>query len=250
MKHRRNLVLAVGLLAATGCSSDDDPMDDWVVGEGAPVRVNGMMFIFGPNSGGLTTEGAVVSVAEAPELSTTVAADGSFSFDVPSGAPVSFSLRKDGFHPNQSAAIDLGAGGLARLGFQAPTEATFAVLGTLAAIEPDPKNCQISTTISRTGTEPYGGDALGVEGAVASIDPPLPATSGPIYFAYVGNGVIFPDPTLKQTSIDGGVIFANVPVGEYTLTASKAGLQFSSVTIRCRAGVLVNAAPPNGLQQL
>jgi hypothetical protein len=46
------------------------------------------------------------------------------------------------------------------------------------------------------------------------------------------------------------VIFANVPVGNYTLTAARPGSQFATVEIRCRAGVLVNAAPPNDLREL
>ena len=103
--------------------------------------------------------------------------------------------------------------------------------------------------LSRTGTDPYGGDALGVEDAAASIDPPLPADSKAIYFGYAGGGNIYPDPDRASTSIDGGVIFSNVPVGEYTITATKTGLQFSAPKIRCRAGVLVNVAPPNGIQQ-
>jgi hypothetical protein len=45
------------------------------------------------------------------------------------------------------------------------------------------------------------------------------------------------------------VIFANVSVGEYTISATKPGTSFSPAVIRCRPGVLVNAAPPNGIQE-
>lgn len=254
MTTRRTLALLTTASAALGtclglAGCGDDDSNDWVVGTGAPVRVNGHAFVFGPNGYNLTLEGATVAVAEAPSISTTVGADGTFAFDVPSGAPVSFSLTQEGFHANQSAAIEIGPEGIARLGFQAPTNEGFTLLGLLAGVEPDPKRCQISTTISRIGTEPYGGDALGVEDAVASIDPPLPADSKVIYFAFAGGSTIYPDPARTTTSLDGGVIFSNVPVGEYTITATKAGLQFTSAVIRCRAGVLVNAAPPNGIQQ-
>lgn len=228
--------------------SDDEP--DWSVGSGPLASVNGKAFIFGPNPKNLPIQGATVAVAEAPEYSTTVAADGTFSLQVPSGAPVSFSLTQPEFHPNQSAAIDIGPDGIAMLGFQAPTSETFTVLGNVSNVTPDPERCQISTTISRLGTEPFGGDALGVEGAVATLSPSIDASSGPIYFAYLGGGVIIPNRDLTEASIDGGVIFANVPVGEYTLTATKEGHRFSKVKIRCRAGVLVNAAPPNGIQEL
>lgn len=243
----RLAVLLFTCLALPACS-DDEP--DWSVGDGPLARVNGRAFIFGPNPENLTMMGATIAAAEAPEYSTTAAADGTFSLEVPSGAPISFSLTKAGFHPNQSAAIDIGPDGVAMLGFQAPTLETFAVLGSVSNVTPDPERCQVSTTISRLGTEPFGGDALGVEGAIATLSPSIDASSGPIYFAYLGGGVIIPDRALTEASIDGGAIFANVPVGEYTLTATKEGHRFSKVKIRCRAGVLVNAAPPNGIQEL
>jgi hypothetical protein len=241
----RCLVFA-SLALAAGCG---DSMPNWTPGTGPLAHVTGHAFIFGPNDLNLTLEGATVADAEAPQYSTTVAADGTFELDVPSGAPASFSLVKDGFHPNQSAAIDIGPDGIAMLGFQTPTDGAFDELAQFARVVPVPDDCQISTTVSRAGTEPYGGDGLGEPDAVASIEPGLAATSGPIYFNYL-SGTIFPDRALTMTSLDGGVIYANVPVGEYTMTATKDGITFSSVKIRCRAGVLVNAAPPNGIQEL
>jgi hypothetical protein len=233
------------LLVACG---DEDPMADWVPNTGPPARVTGMTFVFGPNAPGLTLDGATVAVTEDPDVVTTVAADGTFTLDVPSGGPSTFTLTQDGFHLNQSATLEIGVDGIPMLGFQAPIEETFELLGNLARVTPDPTRCQIASTVSRAGTEPYGGDALGVERATVTLDPSS-AEIGPIYFNYAG-GTIFPDRMLTATSIDGGVIFANVPVGEYTMTAHKAGTMFAPVHIRCRAGVLVNAAPPNDLREL
>lgn len=235
------------LALLVGCGGDDDPTADWVANTGPLVPVTGMAFVFGPNAAGLTIEGSVVSVAENPSVSTTVASDGSFTLQVPSGGPSTFSLVKEGFHANQSATIEVTANGIPMLGFQAPNEMAFETLGNFARVTPDPERCQIATTVSRKGTEPYGGDALGVEGAAVTLEPAR--GDGPIYFNYAG-GTIFPDRTLTTTTIDGGVIFANVPVGEYTMTAHKDGTQFAPVTIWCRAGVLVNAAPPNDLREL
>ncbi len=241
--------MVTGVLLAAGCGGSDDPTAEWVANTGPLVHVTGMAFVFGPNDAMLTVQDATVAVAESAAVTTKVESDGSFAFDVPSGGPTTFSIAKDGFHAGQSATIDVGSGGIAMLGFQTPTNAAFDSLGVIARVTPDPAACQIATTVSRSGTAPYGGDGLGAEGAVVTIEPPLPATSGPIYFAY-DNGTIFPDRSLAATTMDGGVIFANVPVGDYTLTATKADAQFSPVNIRCRPGVLVNAAPPNGLQQL
>jgi len=247
MKYR----VAVLLLACAACG-DDDPASNWVANTGPDAHIVGHAFIFGPNPRALTIEGAVVAVAEDPSVSTKVHADGSFEFDVPSGGPSSFSLTQEGFIPSQSAAIEITTAGIAMLGFQTPSLEAVDNLASFARVAPDETKCQISTTISRKGTTPYGGDSLGVEGAVATITPKGDA-DGPIYFASEGSTnppTIFPNRALTATSIDGGVIFANVSPGEYTITAHKDGTTFSSAVIRCRAGVLVNAAPPNGIQEL
>ncbi|HEY4244848.1 MAG TPA: hypothetical protein VGM88_33765 [Kofleriaceae bacterium] len=239
----RKVLFGLAFLAACGGGGGGDD-----AGSGAPVTVTGRAFVFGGNPNNLPLEGALVAMVEAPSHVTSVGADGTFSFTVPSGVTASFSLVQDGFHPNQSATLAIGAGGIPMLGFQTPTEDSFQTFATIAGIVPDPAMCQIATTISRAGTEPYGGDALGEEGATAAIDPPLDASHGPVYFAYNDN-MPFPDTTLSATSIDGGVAFTNVPPGDYTLTAQKAGVTFTPVAITCRAGVLVNAAPPHGLQE-
>jgi len=44
--------------------------------------------------------------------------------------------------------------------------------------------------------------------------PPLSAEHGPVYFS----ANVIPDPTLTQTTEDGGVVFTNVPEGEYDST--------------------------------
>jgi hypothetical protein len=243
-------VASVSILAAlvAACGGSDDPTASWVPNDGPPATVTGHAFVFGPNGAGLSLDGATVSVTESPDVTATVAADGTFTIAAPSGGPATFSLRQDGFFPNQSATLAITADGIAMLGFQAPTNDTVDTLSTFVRVTPDPTRCQISTTVSRAGTEPYGGDALGVEGVIVTIDPPLAASSGPIYFAYAA--VPFPDRSLTATTIDGGVVFTNVPVGDYTLSASKNGTSFSTVDVRCRAGVLVNAAPPHGIQEL
>lgn len=242
--HKVAVIVAV---LVTACGDPADPTASWLPNDGPPAMITGHAFVFGPNSTGLTLGGATVSVTESPNVTATVATDGTFTIEAPSGGPATFSVAQEGFFPNQSATLDITSDGIAMLGFQIPTHDTVDLLATLVRVTVDPTRCQISTTVSRAGTEPYGGDALGVEGATVTIDPPLPASSGPIYFAY--GTVPFPDRALTATSIDGGVVFTNVPVGEYTLSAAKDGLTFSTVDVRCRAGVLVNAAPPHGIQQ-
>ena len=62
--------------------------------------------------------------------------------------------------------------------------------------------------------------------------------------------MILPDYTLKQTSLDGGVLFVNVPPGDYVLRAFKEGTAFPEVRVRCDAGMFVNASPPKGMHEL
>ena len=70
----------------------------------------------------------------------------------------------------------------------------------------------------------------------------------PIYFQTVRHDVIYPDRKLSRTTEDGGLLFVNVPPDTYTLRAHKEGTTFTDVMIKCRAGMIVNGAPPWGLQ--
>jgi len=239
----------LALVALTACRADAEPEETaWHLGTGPKVQVTGKAFVFGPSGGSLV--GATVSVAEAPEIKTTVGTDGTFALSVPSGGEASFVVSQPGFHDTQSATFLLGAGGLDQVGFQVPTDGIFDFFSRLVKMEPDPELCQIVSTVSRAGTAPYGGDALGEPGVIVALEPPIGPDHGPVYFNWIKPDVILPDPTLKVTTIDGGVIFTNVPPGEYQMTATKTGKRFTSVKLRCRKGLLVNAAPPRGLQEI
>lgn len=217
-------------------------------GSGPLVPVTGMAWVFGPGGGNLA--GASLGVAEASALGTTVDANSAFRLDVPSGGDCSFVLKQPGFHDSQTALLHVGASGIEQVSFQMPTDKVFMLMANLVNLAPDPTRCQIATTVSAAGTAPYGGDGLGVPEATVSIDPPLLPENGPVYFKYVRAGLIVPDPNLTATTIDGGVLFLNVPTGDYVLSARRPGKRFTSVKLRCRAGSLVNAAPPWGLQEI
>lgn len=251
---RRSKVFAHALCCAmvllVGCGDGDTNSDAGAAslcdGSGALVPVTGQAFVFGPFRGNLT--GATITAAEAPELTTTMLADGSFHLEVPSGSDCSFVLTQPGFHTSQTAVLHVGANGIEQVGFQPPTDRLVDLLATFVSF--DPAQCQIATTVSALGTPPYGGSALGVPGVTTTLDPPLGDAHGPVYFNYVSARLIYPDPTLTATSIDGGVLYLDVPAGEYVLSANKDGKRFSSARLRCRPGIVVNAAPPWGLQEL
>jgi hypothetical protein len=115
----------------------------------------------------------------------------------------------------------------------------------LLGTEPDEVNrCQMVTTVTRVGRSIYDPGAHGEAGAIVTTVPPLPAEHGPIYF----NAFVLPDRSLTETSEDGGVLSIQVPPGEYVWTARKPGAMISRIKSKCRAGFLVNASPPWGLQ--
>lgn len=193
-------------------------------------------------------EGAEVGVLEFPDLRVVTAADGHFKFEgLPVGADITLTMQHPDYHPIQTGTHVVPAEGLQRITFQAVTHAIYDALGAIVMVTPDEANlCQMVTTVTRVGKSIYDPGAHGEADVIVTLDPPLPAESGPIYF----NSSVIPEPGLTQTSDDGGVLFVQVPPGDYTWTASKAGAEFRQVRMKCRAGWLINAAPPWGLQRL
>ncbi len=208
------------------------------------VLVTGDAFAFGP---GTMIPNAAISVLELPDASTTSDDAGHFELTLPAGAEATFVLEKAGYPKIYTKTFTLpDSGTLERVSFQVPDDATFAALASIVMIEPDPATCQLASTVTRVGKSIYDDGAHGEAGATVTIEPALPAENGPVYF----NASVIPQPSLTETSDDGGVLYTNVPAGTYVLHASKAGVEFVDVTIRCDAGVLVNPSPPYGLQAL
>ncbi|HWB79393.1 MAG TPA: carboxypeptidase-like regulatory domain-containing protein [Nannocystaceae bacterium] len=234
------------------CTADDGDAADTKTDEsssssgGAPsVDVSGDAFAFGPYT---MIAGATVTIRELPEQQTATDADGHFAFTgLPAGA-ATFVFAADGYPLTSTKTFMLEGtdAPVERVTFQVPDDATYDLLATVVDVMPDASTCQIASTVTRVGKSIYDEGAHGEAAATVTIDPPLPAEHGPIYF----NAQVIPQRDLTETSEDGGVLFVNVPAGQYTLTASKPGVEFEAVDIACEGGVLVNASPPYGLQAL
>jgi hypothetical protein len=183
-------------------------------------------------------------VLEHPERTSVTGADGHFLFEgLEVGDDATLTLEHPDYHRIQTGTLRLEVAGAERVTFQAVNPLTYWGMGLLVGMIPDERNkCQMVTTVTRVGKSLYDEGAHGEEGATVTIDPPLPPENGPIYF---GSNVL-PDPSLTETSDDGGVVFVQVPPGEYTWTATKPGVRFAQVRMKCRAGWLVNASPPWG----
>jgi hypothetical protein len=217
-------------------------------GAGAPALVSisgdAIPFTGGPDG---RIEGAAISILEMPERSTVTTSDGHFAFaDLEPGSEVTLVLEHPDYVPIQTGTITLGPGGAERVTFQAVTPAIYAAFEGVLQLEADPSKCQMVTTVTRVGKSMYDAGAHGEAGATVTLDPPLPDEQGPIYF----NASVVPDRSLTETSDDGGVLFVQAPPDRYRWTAVKPGVEFTEVTMKCRAGWLVNASPPWGLQAL
>jgi hypothetical protein len=249
--------ICLATLVAAGCAcggarNGSDAGDDAdAPGEPALVGASGNAFFFGPPGGRI--EGGVVTMLEFPGPSVVTGAEGEWAFDgLPEGARVSFVMTHPDHPTIQTGTITLPAHDVEKVSFQAPDWDMYGYLSDLVGVEPGGELCQIATTVTRMGNSLYDTTpgTHGEPGATVTIDPPLPDGRGPIYFDLITAGMIFPNPDLAETTDDGGVLWVNVPPGEYVLRADKPDTVFTEVLVTCRPGLLVNASPPWGLQAI
>lgn len=233
--------------SSTGGSSTGEP----TTGEpttGEPVALaslEGDAFAFALS--GTMLSGATITVFEDPARTVVADKSGHFRFDeLPVGSEVSLRLSQTGYPPIQTGTFTIPPEGLTRVTFQAPQQEVYDLLASVIMLTPDPQTCQLVTTVTRIGKSLYDPGAHGEAGVTVQLDPPLPPEHGPVYF----NADVIPDLSLSETSDDGGVVYTNVPPGEYTLVGTKDGATFTAVRFKCEAGWLVNASPPWGIQRL
>ena len=217
------------------------------------ASAEGDVMSFGP--GGGTVAGLRVFVLELPELATVTDDDGHWRIEgIPLSTDVTFVLEGgDLRYPMQTGTFTDLDRDLDWVTFQSPALEIVDLFEDLIGEATDPGRCHIASTVTRRGFSLYGGAADGTHGepgATVTLSPPPAQGATPIYFNGLSFDVIWPDRTLAETTADGGVLFANVTPGTYTLTAQKAGAEIRPVTVTCRAGFLTNASPPWGLQVL
>jgi hypothetical protein len=197
--------------------------------------------------------GATIEARGAPGAVTTSDSRGHYRLDVPAGRKVTPFIQAEGYHGIFLQTFTTHRRTLRKVNFQVPTERTYFALAALLHVKLDPngnlRHCAIVSTVSTKAISDlsfrefvaYG--AHGVPGATAATSPGLP---GPIYF----NDNVIPDPSLTETSTDGGVIWTEVPSGTYRVGAQHPTKRFSSFVATCRKGRVVNANPPWGLNEI
>ncbi len=209
-------------------------------------RIEGDVLPFMSEVDGVRVAGAKITVLERPDLTFTTGDDGHFRFDgLAPGSEATLVMEHPTFHVTQTPTFVVGQLGIDPFTLQAvPTSLFTALSSVIGTPLQEDKYCIIASTVTRFGGSLYAHLRQGEPDATVTLSPPVPASSGPIYF----NENVIPDKTITATSKDGGVVFINVPPGEYTMTATKPNVVFRPIKLKCTAGMIVNGGPPLGVQ--
>ena len=284
MNSRRLLPLVASLALLVSCGGDDDTASTTTVaadsGPGdtsAPAPTDAPTTTAAPDTEPPATDpplahvrgtaytfntpdpiaGATIRVEELPDVSAITGVDGSYELELPAGATVTAYIEAEGHHSIrvQTLTLDDAHDGteLDGVNFQTPSNTIYdglkALVGGFVGRDPFEGGCVIVTTVGdarmvgMTFDEFINFHPHGVEGATVAIEPAL---ATPIYF----NDDVLPDIAQMTSSGDGGVLFANVPPGEYTLSATHPSEEFVTVNVRCEEGWVVNANPVWGLHAI
>jgi len=235
------------------------------------VRLGGTVFHFGldlsqsppaPYPFQSTVAGTQVWIAEAPitrKLNVRTDGAGRWTANVVKlkgqKLTVSFVYERSGYVTTKSQVFEVADTAIDDLAVQFPTEAYFGLakadieqkIGALIGAPYALRNVLV-TTVGKSWASMY--DAAlphGDPGVTVGIAPAVqfPLSVGPVYF----NEAVAPDPTLTSTSVDGGVMFGNLPAGANTVTASKAPFSYATLTFRVQDAIgLYIASPPHATQ--
>jgi hypothetical protein len=216
------------------------------------VTISGRAYAF--NHMDTFLSGATIRVREFPKLATTTDANGDYALKVPDDASVTPYIEPPpGYHQIDLQTFHTRGKPIENANFQTPADAEYNGLAALLDVPlgPDgrPTQCVIVTTASARdvrGVDYATFEARtphGVPGATAHAVPPLP---DPTYF----NENVIPDPSQKETSGDGGIIWTGVPAGAYRVITESPSTRFASFLATCRPGRIVNANPPWGAYEL
>jgi len=238
------------VLAGAFAACDSGDGGDGRCDTSATVTISGVGFEFGNNS--IAIPGATVSVAECPEISDVTDDDGFYSLEVPDGTTVTPLVDYPGFPVMYLETFTTAGEDYEDVKLQMVSRAIYLLFAAVLDVEPDPERCQIATTVNvaairgTTLEEHAAYGHHGIPGATMTSDPPLDSTFGPVYF----NEQTQPDRSLSATTIDGGVVWFNVPPGVYRFDTSHPDVDIRSFVVTCEPGRFINAGPPWGPHEL
>lgn len=255
--------LACRLLAATmllgGCFAGASATAGAAEPETVTISGNAWAFVLSGTTSGL--EGATVSVAEHPELTTTSGPKGAWSLEVPNRESITPFATAPGRYPVYDQTFFTRGKDLNQVNFQMPpqeiAEGFATIIGASMNGEAGSKaldQCAIvSTVFQKEGRNFTDFDDFlafaphGIEGATAeAFDPGDQSIGPPVYFA----SNVIPTPSLTSASRDGGMVWGSLPAGVYTIHAYDDTARFSSFRATCEPGRLINASPPWGTYEM
>lgn len=257
--RRCGLIVAAALMS--GCDGGDSGGNNGTGGDAdgdpATATLSGTAYTFNqcaaePEQSQCRIVGATIGIVELPELSATTDSKGAYRLNVPTGSTVTPHISASGYRSIHLQTL-VADRDLENLNFQTPDNQTYASLSLLMTLLGHPLadvlGCAIVSTVSKPEVVGMPFEQFrsynphGVPGATAAGTPAMPDA---IYF----NADVMPDNSTTATSEDGGVIWANVPPGVYTISASHPSQRFASFVADCRIGRVINANPPWGLYGL
>jgi hypothetical protein len=216
-----------------------------------PVHIRGTAYEF--NNTKVRLGGATIRVAERPAIRANVRPNGSYDLVVPDHARITPYIVAPGYHTIHLQTFRTAGEDLYRVNFQTPRESIYRALAALLNVQlyenGELVKCAIVSTFSTRNVRDLSFNAFtdygahGVAGASAYATPDL---GGAVYF----NEDVIPDPNLPISSIDGGVLWTQVPRGTYTIRARHPSTRFASFVATCVPGRVINANPPWGLHEL
>ena len=200
-------------------------------------------------------QGATIKVREIPGLEATTDANGDYSLEVPDDTNVTpYIDPPDGYNEIDLQTFHPRGEDIENANFQTPADGEYAGLAAILSVplDPDtgrPQECAIVTTASARNVRGVDYETFhertphGVPGATSE---EFPALDGPIYF----NESVIPDTSKTETSEDGGIVWTEVPKGEYRIVTTSPDTRFASFLATCRNGRIINANPPWGAYEL
>lgn len=240
--------LAVALLPAAASAGNT----------GATVHIRGVAYAFFGIDDHMP--GAIVRIEEFPELAAPVQPDGSYDIEVPDDANVTpYIDPPPGYRTTYLQTFHTSGQDLEAVHFQVTPDPYYLAFAGLLSVPLDDQQtieeCVIVSTFSiheardATTFDPGFKDVYphGLAGSTATMDPVgADNTRGPIYF----NSSVIPDPNETSSSVDGGVLWVEVPPGWYRMTPSNPDSGVAPFLAHCENGRLVNASPPWGFYEL
>jgi hypothetical protein len=172
----------------------------------------------------------------------------------PIGKPLTMVIEKPGYRTTQSATVIVPPGGLTtpynNITLQPIDLLTFYLFEFAMGKTLNEEDCHVATTI--TAYHKILGDLpQGESHSIAQLSPATNET--PHYFGVFTSGPMkdYPNPFVRgltETSVDGGLVYANLEPRDtpYTISAFKPNISFTQAQFICRKGMFINLSPPTG----